>query len=449
MRRQLKLFDAVCIIVGVIVGVGIYAFAPQVARAAGSPVGVLSLWVAGGCLSLCGALCYAELASAYPHAGGDYVFLSRAYGPWAGFQFAWFQLTVIRPGDIAAMALVFAQYATQLAPAWFSADASPLWHRVLGVAGVLLLTGLHAAGVHFGKRVHNLLTVVKIAGILVVLTVAVLAAPQQGTTSAAAGDPTPLGLAMIFVLFTYGGWNEMGYLAAELERPQQNVLRGLVIGLALVTVLYVLMNLAFLYVLGRSGLSGAEAVAVEVVRPALPRYGAALIAGLICVSALGAASGLIFTGARISFALGTDYPLFRYLGRWHAQRQTPLQALLIQGLLASVIIVILGQLVATLVFTSAAVYIFYLATTVSTIVLRWREPNVPRPYRVTGYPITPLVFAAACIALIDNVFRYMWNVVESGKYQAVALVVIAAVGGLLFFSQRRIDPGSGRLPSSP
>lgn len=429
MQRQLKLFDAVCIMVGVIVGVGIFSLAPQVAGATRSAAGVILLWILGGLISLCGGLCYAELAAAFPHAGGDYVFLSRAYGRWAGFLFAWFQLLVIRPGDIAAMALVFAQYATGFAPHFFAPEYEPYWNRFFGVGAVLLLTAMHAIGVRFGKRVHNLLTVAKVLGIVLVLGLAVAAGATKAPAVAESAVQGPsLGLALIFVLFAYGGWNEMAYLAAELENPQRNVVRGLVTGLTLVMTIYVLLNLAFMYALGRSGLAASRFVAVDAVQSVLPSYASGLIPGLICLSALGAMSGLVFTGARISYALGADYKLFRLLGRWHPHRQTPLQALVVQALLASTIILVFGNLVETLVYSSAAVYVFYLATSLSTIVLRFREPDVPRPYRVAGYPWTVLVFAAVCVAALYSTFGFMLNVARYGRWQALMLLGLFVVG---------------------
>jgi basic amino acid/polyamine antiporter, APA family len=195
-RRQLTLVDAVCLIVGVIIGVGIYECAPTVAAASSSPAAVLGFWVLGGLISLCGALCYAELATAYPRAGGDYEYLTRAYGPRAGFLFGWFLVALIRPGDIALLALIFSRYALAMAPELFPASQAWLWYRVLAVGGVILLTAIHVIGVRYGKFVQNGLTTVKVLGILAVIGLALLGgghlARNDSTQSMSAlADSTP------------------------------------------------------------------------------------------------------------------------------------------------------------------------------------------------------------------------------------------------------------------
>jgi len=402
--KELTLFDAICLIVGIIVGVGVYQMAPSIARGTSGPWGLLGLWVAGGLLSLCGALGYAELASAYPREGGDYVYLTRAYGPGAGFLFGWMQLVIVRPGDIAVVAFAFSTYAAAAwAPASESAGAAV---RVLAAVGaVLCLTGLHVLGVRQGKWTQNLLTVVKVLGLLALVAVAGWA-PTPAEPVPVEGAPLPVGLALIFVLFCFGGWNEMAYVAAELHRPRKNMVRTLVVGTGVVTGLYLLLNASFLHTLGFSGLCASEAVAADSLATGFPRAGSRLISVLICVSALGALSGLIFTGARISYAVGQDHRVFRGLGVWHAVTGTPVRALLLQGGLAIGLIVLLGSFVEAILYTAPAVYTFYLATSLAVIVLRRREPGVERPYRVTGYPWPVLLFSAACAYLLCSAVRY-------------------------------------------
>ncbi len=424
-KRQLNLFDSTCIIVGIIIGAGIYQTAPQVAAGAGSAGGTLLFWAIGGLLSLFGALGYAELAAAYPRQGGDYVYLSRAYGRPAGFLFGWTQLAVVRPGDIAAMAFIFATYAASVwnplrgvlppppallefqeltGQAYVERLLTPDIVRIYAVVAVLVLTVINAWGVRQGKWTQNVLTVAKALGLLAIVGLAFVGP---------GGDPPmvplvsfPAGVAMILVLFTYGGWNEMAYVAAEVKNPRRNIVRALVLGTVAVTVLYLLVNTAFLYALGFRGLTASQAVAVEVVETAFPGVGARLVAALVCVSALGAVNGLVFTGARISYAVGADHRAFRALGKWDERRETPARSLLLQGLLAIVLIVILGSFVDTILYTAAAVYLFYMATNLAVIVLRFKEPAVERPYRVTGYPVTTLVFCAVCGFLIHGAFSY-------------------------------------------
>jgi amino acid transporter len=402
-RKQLSLFDSTCLIVGIIIGVGIYQTAPDVAKGAGSWWAVLVLWLLGGVLSLCGALGYAELASAYPRQGGDYVYLSRSYGRWAGFLFGWTQLAIVRPGDIAVVAFAFATYARALYDP-LAGSAFPYAQQIYAAVAVLGLTAINIMGVRQGKWTQNVLTTVKVLGLVAVVGVA-LAAPMA-SAPAAPTDRFPASIAMILVLFTFGGWNEMAYVAAEVRNPHRNIVRALVSGTAAVTVVYILANGSFLWALGHGGMAGSEAVATDAVRAVFPRIGGRLIAALVCISALGAVNGMVFAGARISYAVGAEHAAFRPLGKWDPRTGTPLRALLLQAVIAIGLIVLLGSFVDTLLYTAAAVYTFYLATSVSVFVLRMKEPKVERPYRVTWFPLPTIVFCLVCSYLIYSAIAY-------------------------------------------
>ncbi|HOW69717.1 MAG TPA: amino acid permease [Phycisphaerae bacterium] len=402
-RRELTLLDSVCLIVGIIVGAGIYQMAPDIARGASGGGGLLALWLLGGLLSLCGAMSYAELATAYPQEGGDYAYLTKAYGRWAGFLFGWIQLAIVRPGDIAVMAFAFATYA------WTIYDPlkdGPLAcsQQVYACLAVVVLTVINVAGVRQGKWTQNLLTGVKVLGLAAIVGVAVCA--PQGAMAPRAVEPLPASLALILVLFTFGGWNEMAYVAAEVINPSRNIVRALLLGTASVTVLYLLVNGAFLYTLGYQGLAASQAVATETVSTVFPAKAPALISALVCASALGAVNGLIFTGARISFAVGADHRVFRPLGRWDASTGTPVRALLLQAAIAITLIVSLGSFLNAILYTAAPVYLFYLATSLAVIVLRRKEPRVERPYRVWGYPFTTFIFCLTCAFLAYSAVRY-------------------------------------------
>jgi amino acid transporter len=242
-------------------------------------------------------------------------------------------------------------------------------------------------------------------------------------------------LALIFVLFTYGGWNEMAYVAAEVKDPRRNIRRALFLGTAAVTVLYLMVNGAFLHVLGYQGLTASKAVASDTVATVLPQAGGALISALICISALGAVNGLVLTGARISYAVGADHKLFRLLGRWHPRFGTPAVALLTQGSIAAALVVALGSFLNAILYTAATVYSFYLATTLAVIVLRHKEPQVERPFRVPGYPVTPLIFVVVCAYLIYSAVTY--------KPQIAAIsCLLLPLGLLLYQFSNRLGSGS-------
>ncbi len=460
-KRQLTLFDSTCLIVGIIIGAGIYEVAPMVAAGTINWWGYLLIWVVGGLLSLCGALGYAELGSAYPREGGDYVYLNRAYGSWAGFLFGWIQLVVVRPGDIVGMAFIFATYASTLYDpfsgwmvpyhllpwqAYQGADVA-VCQLVYAALAVIVLTAIHVIGVREGKWTQNVLTMVKAIGLLMIVAVAFFGPTGQ---SAAAGTVStlPKSLALILVMFTFGGWNEMAYVAAEVKDSRRNIVRALVLGTCAVTVLYLLVNGAFLYALGYAGVANSSAVATDTVSTMFPRVGAGLIAGLVCISALGATNGLIFTGARISYAMGADHRPFRLLGQWNAGTGTPALALIVQAAIALVLIVVLGSFVNAILYTAAVVYSFYLATSIAVIVLRFREPQVERPYRVSLFPIPTLVFSIVCGYLIYSAVEYKPQIAAAG------LVILLAGLPIYWFTCRKngtVDPTDepGNSPDTP
>jgi basic amino acid/polyamine antiporter, APA family len=437
-KRALSLFDSTSIIVGIIIGSGIYQMAPDIAKGAGSAGGLVALWIVGGLLSLCGAMSYAELATAYPVAGGDYVYLTKAYGRWAGFLFGWAQLTVVRPGDIAVMAFAFATYIRAIYDPL--AGYPGVSQRLFAAGAVLVLTIINILGVTQGKWTQNLLTMAKALGLLAIVGIALLA--PHATQEPAKVNALPMSLALILVLFTYGGWNEMAYVAAEVKDPRRNIVRALVTGMAAVITLYLLVNGAFLYTLGYAGLAGSKAVASDSISTVFPVVGSRLISALVCISALGAVNGLIFTGARISYAMGEDYRLFQVLGRWDPRTGTPIWALGVQGAIAIGLIAAFGGYLDAVLYTAAAVYAFYLGTSLSVIVLRFRQPAVERPYRVTGYPLTPLIFSGVCGLLIYSSINYA-RAVKPKSLIVLAVMLTTGLVVYLLTAALRMRPAQG------
>jgi APA family basic amino acid/polyamine antiporter len=240
----------------------------------------------------------------------------------------------------------------------------------------------------------------------------------------------PISLALIFVLFTYGGWNEMAYVAAEVKNFRRNIVHALVFGTGAVILLYLLVNGAFLYTLGYNGLATSGAVANDGISTVFPNIGGRLISALVCISALGAVNGLVFTGARISYAMGAEHKAFRVLGRWQERTGTPAWALLVQGVIAVTLIMVFGSFIDTILYTAAAVYAFYFGTSLAVIVLRLREPHVERPYRVTGYPATPLIFCAVCAFLIHSSITYAW---ATRRISLVVLLSVLIAGMVLYW----------------
>jgi amino acid transporter len=478
-KRQLSVFDSTCIIVGIIVGAAIFRSAPDIAGAMGSATGTMVIWLIGGLLALAMVLSYAELAIAYPREGGDYVYLGRAYGGWAGFLFAWAQMTILRPGDIAMMAFVFSDYAGGLFGEFSHAS------RIYAAAAVGVFTVINILGVKGGKWTQNVLTVVKAAGLVAILVVGLLApgassqpaasqpatsqaaitqpaATQPATSQAAATQRTDdeeggltlggLKLALILVLFTFGGWNEMGYVAAEVRNPRRNILRALVLGTVAVAVLYLLVNAAYLSALGHAKMSASKAVAIDTVATVFPNVAGSAVGALVCISALGAINGLTFAGARITYAMGAEHRPFRRLGTWSGRLGTPVPALLLQGCISIAIILILGGFVETIIYTASVFWLFLLGTAVAVFVLRRREPNVERPYKALGYPITPIIFVGLCLFMVYCTVTFAWQFIPRALIVAEAILLIGAVIYILMLErgltkQGRLQTGERPPPS--
>jgi APA family basic amino acid/polyamine antiporter len=432
-RPTLSLPDAVCLIVGTIVGVGIFRTPSLVAEHTGSAGVALLAWLVGGVVSLLGALCYAELAATYPHTGGDYHFLSRAFGRRSGFLFAWARLSVIQTGAIALLAFVFGDYASEL----FSLGR---WSSVL-YAGVIvaLLTATNVVGVRQGATTQNVLTTLEVAGILFIALAGLAAAPAAlpVASGAATVSPGAFGLVMVFVLLTYGGWNEAAYLSGEVRDPGRTMARALVWSLALVTGLYLLLNWSFLATLGVAGVAGSKAVAADVIQHTLGPRGARLVGALIVVAALTSINAAIFTGARSSYAVGRDFGTLAFLGRWNPATRTPVNALLAQGVVA-LALVGLGGLTRngfeTMVeYTAPVFWLFLFLTGVALMVQRRRDPARPRPFRVPLYPLTPIAFCVTSGYLVYASLAYtgLGAFVGIGVLLAGALVLLLTGGSSL------------------
>ncbi len=400
--RRVAWLDAVAIVVGIVIGTGIFAVPNLVALNTATPMFMMLAWLAGGLLCVCGALCYGELATTYPHSGGEYVYLARAFGPLVGFLFVWSRMAVIQTGSIAAAAYVFGSYAAQLRPL---GTHGPLLYAL---AATVILTLLNALGLRTGRWTQRVLTCTKVLGLAAIVVAALLAdpAPPDTTTGGSAPPITAFGLALVFVLYTFGGWNEAAYVAGEVRRPS-DMLRVLFVSMLVLTAIYVAVNLAYLRVLGFEGVRGSGAVAADTMYSALGAGGRNFISALVAISTLGAMNGSIFTGARTMWALGHDFRVFAPLARWHTARDTPLNAILLQGAISTVLILLPGTsswfrdqlgsgFESAVMYTAPVFWTFLLLVSIAVIALRYKDRKRPRPFRVPLYPLTVLVFALTC-----------------------------------------------------
>ncbi len=428
----LRTMDVVALIVGTVVGAGIFRTPALVAANSGSEAAMLLAWVVGGLVSLVGALCYAELATTYPHPGGDYHYLTRALGRRLAFLFAWARISVIQTGSIALLAFIFADYATEIAP------LGPASSAVYAALCVAVLTALNVAGVRQGKGVQNLLTTLEVCGLVLVVGAGLFVTPAAGSTAAPSSSSTAFGLVMVFVLLTYGGWNEAAYISAEV-RGRRDIVRALVWSVLAITVLYVLVNWAYLRGLGLAGVAGSRVVAADLLERAVGPRGGRLVGALIAVCALTSANAAVFTGARTAYALGRDFRAFAFLGRWHAGPRTPVNAILAQGAVA-LALVLFGASTRhgfeTMVeYTAPVFWLFFMLTGVSLLVLRRKEPEVPRPFRVPLYPLTPLLFSATSAYLLYASLAY------AGVGVLVGIGVLAVGAVVLILSKGREAEG--------
>ena len=399
--------SAVALIVGIVVGAGIFRTPSLVAANVGSEGTALLLWTAGGLISLIGAFCYAELATTYPHTGGDYHYLTRAYGKPFSFLFAWSRVTVIQTGSVALLAFVFGDYATQLLN--LGEYSVPLYAGLV----VVLLTAINIMGVQQGTRTQNLLTIVEVLCLILIIGAGLMliqSSPAPVTEApATTGGSGTMGLAMVFVLLTYGGWNEAAYISAE-TNGRRDVAKALLVGIGIITVLYLLVNWAYLRGLGLTGTAESNAVAADLMQRAVGEGGAKFVSLLIAVSALTSANATVITGARTNFALGRDFRLFRFLGRWHAGANTPLNALVVQGVIALMLILIGTRTpdgFRTMVeYTAPVFWFFFFMVGLSLIILRRREPDVARPFRVPLYPFVPIAFCLTCLYMLQASLAY-------------------------------------------
>jgi amino acid transporter len=434
-QRHLAVRHAVAVCVGMVIGAGIFKTSALVAASLDSGAALLAAWLAGGVLSIIGGLCFAEMAAAFPDAGGEYQFLRRAYGARVALLFAWSRFAIIHSGSMALLAFLFGDYVVQL---WPGGPGSP----ACAAAVIVVLVGLNLAGVRVGLSTQLGLMALVLAGLALVAAAALRlawagAAPPPG---AAAGPVTvEWGTAMVFVFLAYGGWSDAATLSAEMRDARRGIVHALLLGLGLVTALYLATNLAYLRGLGLAGLAASRAPAADVVRLAFGRGGELVMVAIVATTAVSVMNASLIVGARTTYAAARDLAAasgrMTALAHWHPRRGVPDAAVAALGAVA-LLLVGLGTLTrggfATLVDYLAPVYWgFMCASGAALLVLRWRLPRVPRPFRVPGHPWLPLAFCAGSGWLLWASLAY----VKVGA--AVGLAVLALGGVLLAWLTRR------------
>jgi APA family basic amino acid/polyamine antiporter len=465
--RGLSLIDTTSLVVGTVIGTGVFIKSAIMAQDAGSPLMVLSAWVAAGLLSLAGALSYAELGAMLPHAGGEYVYLRRSYGELAAFLFGWMRFVVAGSGSIAILGVGFATFLSAIVPmnaVWSETTYTALgrtmqWRfgatQAMAIVAILVFATINCLTVVVGGRVQTALTILKVGGIaIVVFGIALfssttdwghLASPQEHTGGVAA-----FGLAMLAALWAYDGWNNMPMAAGEVQDPGRNVPRALIGGMVAVMVIYCTANLAYFYalpwadVLTSNSTTHRDAlpVATKAAQTAFGASGGKLMSIAFVLSALGALNGATLTGARVPFAMARDGLFPARVGVLSAQTLVPVTAVLMQAAWACILAAsgTYDQLTDYVIFAS---WIFYGLVTSAVFVLRVKAPELPRPYKTLGYPVVPLVFVVVACWLVINTL-------VNRPVESVAGLVLVALGLPVYFyfsASRR--SATGRVADRP
>jgi len=402
LRRELTLFGLTMVAVGSCVGSGIFLTPSQVAAQVTDPLLVLAAWGLGGVIALTGALSFAELGSMFPRAGGVYVYLKEAYGEFAGFLYGWAYFTVINSGSIAALTIAFAYYVSFLIPMSDTAQIG------LAIAAIATITAINIFRVKVAEMFTNTLTLLKLAGIAAVVLIGFgwgavdVEFSLQPVRAMATGDGLgAFGLAMVGVLFSYGGWQHASYLSGEAVDPQRTIPRAMIFGAIIVTVTYLLINVAYMTLLPIEEMATSSRVAADAVSAVAP-WGGGLVASLIAVSTFGTALIYTLSAPRIYYAMAEDGIFFRKIAEVHPRFRTPVYAVLTQSIWAVVVILVWGTFEKVITYVTFTDWIFFTATAFIVILFRKSRPDDDRPYRTFGYPITPLIFVVISAWFVVN-----------------------------------------------
>lgn len=419
LRRVLTYWDAVALIAGIMIGSGIFATPPQIASTMDRFGPMIMVWLLGGLLALCGALTYAELAAMYPRTGGVFVFLKEAWGRPPAFVYGWSALLITYPASIAAVSVVFAAYFKRLVPEF------PLPENTIAALLALAACSVNVIGVVLGARVQRTFTAAKIAALVALVGFAAIssagrfenltpiwATPSQGWQLGA------LALAMAAVLWTYEGWSDGPTLSGECRDKRRDLPRALMIGTGMVTLVYILINASYVYVMSIPGIAASSSVAVDMAERTMGQYGGLFVNLLVLASTAGSVNGMVIAGSRVSFAMAHEGLFFNVVGRVHPQLKTPANAVIVLGVVSATYCLLgtFDQLIRYFVFISM---IWYVMSILAVFRLRITQPAADRPFRVPLYPITPAIFLLAASGLLYQLYH------ENTRDSIIGLVILA------------------------
>ena len=417
--RKLGLADATAIVIGIVIGSGIFLLPNLIAQRVETGAAIIAIWIVAGILSFFGALAYAELGAMMPATGGQYVYLREAYGPLCAFLCGWVFVLAVLPGGTGFLAVGFSIYLDHFIP------LTPVLRKVVSVSLVVVLSAINYIGVRESAWVQRVLTFAKLGGLALVIAAALL---SPHTAPAAVARPLTyggIGFAMTACLMAYNGWSYVSFVAGEVKDPERNLPRALALGMALVMALYIGANLGYMNVMSLAQIAGAERVGAAVAERTMGPLGATLISATVLLSVAGAINGCILTGARIPFAQARDGLFFRRFATVHPRFRTPSFAIVVQAVWA-VVVMLTGSYESLSSYAMLSAWIFYSLSVLGVLVLRRKMPDAVRPYRMWGFPVTLWLFLAVSV----------WFLIDALITQtATSLIAIGiALAGIPFYA---------------
>lgn len=451
LERKLGLFDSTMLVMGIIIGSGIFLTTGIMAKSIPSPGLIILAWIVGGILSLAGALVYAELGAAMPEAGGQYVYLREAYGPLSGFLFGWMMFLVYQTGAIAALAVAFAEYFGHFFPSLsttkfiFSTNITIFNHsfpyslsmgQIVALVIIILLSFLNLIGLVLGSIIQNIVTIIKIGSLAAIVGLGFIIGKggsiefsfvQSGLSVSSL--ITGFGVAMIAVIWTYDGWNNINFAAGEIKNPKRNLPFSLILGVLGITAIYVAVNYIYLYALPINEMTGVVRVAEKAATFLFGGIAASLISVVVVISTFGALNGTILTGPRVYYAMAKDNLFFKRVAEVHPRFRTPGFSIFIQAIWAC-LLALSGTFEQLITYVIFAAIIFYIAAVASVFTLRKKRPELPRPYKTWGYPVMPLLFIVTLLGLLINT-------VVNKPVESIAGLGIVVIGLPVFYYWKR------------
>jgi APA family basic amino acid/polyamine antiporter len=396
--RKLSLIDSLSIVMGIVIGGGIFLVPNLVARNLDTPTSILSVWIFAGIASFFGALACAELGAAFPSTGGQYVFLREAYGPLGGFLCGWTMFVVARTAQVSWMAVTLSLYVSYFIP------LNPIMSKLVGVAAILIFAAINYRGVSGGALVQKSFTLAKVAGLLIIIGGALFfggIVPASAPPVAVPFSFAHFGVALIACLLAYDGWVQVSFVAGEIKNPNRNILLALALGVGACIAIYMLANVAYMRVLSIPEIAASDHVGASAAERVLGPAGGSLVALIIMLSIIGTINGCFLTSPRIYFAQARDGLFFSKFGEVHPRFQTPAFAIAAQAVW-SIVLLLSGTYETLADYAMFALWVFYGLMVLGVILLRRSRPELPRPYRMWGYPVTPLLFLAVTLYFVGN-----------------------------------------------